>query len=315
MWKTLEQELDGAARHAHHRRPDGGRDRGGAPAPARQARDRGGGGARRAACSRERSCGRSRRTSPTISSAPPSAPRRGTPTRRSPHRSSRSAPPRQAPSIRTHAEVTGRRRSSRTAARHASPSRPSAGRIRAHRLVNAAGAWANELAALTGLELPHPVGRAASERDRAARARARADGAAHRPPADAEADGRTTRSSSAAAGRRDPSRGRSRYSTRWESMAGNVAVAVRVVPLLADVRIVRTWSGVMAFTDDLAPIVGRVAAAARLPHADRDDRLHPEPADGAAAGGDDGDGAKRDPARVRRRPRRRPTDPDLRRQR
>lgn len=39
-------------------------------------------------------------------------------------------------------------------------------------------------------------------------------------------------------------------------MAGNVAVAVRVMPLLADVRIVRTWSGVMAFTDDLAPIVG-----------------------------------------------------------
>jgi len=39
-------------------------------------------------------------------------------------------------------------------------------------------------------------------------------------------------------------------------MAGNVAVAVRVVPMLADVRILRTWSGVMAFTDDLAPIVG-----------------------------------------------------------
>jgi glycine/D-amino acid oxidase-like deaminating enzyme len=47
-----------------------------------------------------------------------------------------------------------------------------------------------------------------------------------------------------------------RYSTTWASTAGNVAVAVRVVPLLADVRIVRTWSGVMAFTHDLAPIVG-----------------------------------------------------------
>ena len=45
-------------------------------------------------------------------------------------------------------------------------------------------------------------------------------------------------------------------------MAGNVAVAVRVVPLLADVRIVRTWSGVMAFTNDLAPIVGE---SARVP--------------------------------------------------
>jgi len=53
-----------------------------------------------------------------------------------------------------------------------------------------------------------------------------------------------------------------RYSTTWESMAGNVAVAVRVMPLLADVRIVRTWSGVMAFTDDLAPVVGE---SRRLP--------------------------------------------------
>ena len=53
-----------------------------------------------------------------------------------------------------------------------------------------------------------------------------------------------------------------RFSTLWESAAGNVAVAVRVVPALADVRIVRTWSGVMAFTADLAPIVGE---SARLP--------------------------------------------------
>ena len=53
-----------------------------------------------------------------------------------------------------------------------------------------------------------------------------------------------------------------RYSTTWESMAGNVAVAVRVMPLLADVRIVRTWSGVMAFTNDLAPMVGE---SRRLP--------------------------------------------------
>jgi glycine/D-amino acid oxidase-like deaminating enzyme len=42
----------------------------------------------------------------------------------------------------------------------------------------------------------------------------------------------------------------------------NVGIAMRVVPLLADVRIVRTWSGVMAFTDDLAPIVGE---SRRLP--------------------------------------------------
>jgi sarcosine oxidase, subunit beta len=53
-----------------------------------------------------------------------------------------------------------------------------------------------------------------------------------------------------------------RYSTVWDSAAGNLAVAVRVVPALADVRLVRTWSGVMAFTDDLTPLVGETA---RLP--------------------------------------------------
>jgi sarcosine oxidase, subunit beta len=53
-----------------------------------------------------------------------------------------------------------------------------------------------------------------------------------------------------------------RFSTTWESTAGNVGIAMRVVPLLADVRIVRTWSGVMAFTADLAPIVGE---SARVP--------------------------------------------------
>src|SRR5262249_6205297 len=50
-----------------------------------------------------------------------------------------------------------------------------------------------------------------------------------------------------------------RYSTTWPSMAGNLAVAVRVVPMLAHVRVVRTWSGVMAFTNDLAPMVGESA--------------------------------------------------------
>ena len=53
-----------------------------------------------------------------------------------------------------------------------------------------------------------------------------------------------------------------RYSTIWESLAGNTAIAMRVVPLLADVRIVRTWSGVMAFTNDLQPMVGE---SARVP--------------------------------------------------
>jgi glycine/D-amino acid oxidase-like deaminating enzyme len=53
-----------------------------------------------------------------------------------------------------------------------------------------------------------------------------------------------------------------RYSIRWDSAAGNTAVALRVMPALADVRIIHMWSGVIAFTDDLLPVVGEVA---RLP--------------------------------------------------
>src|SRR5438034_2177850 len=157
-------------------------------------------------------------------------------------------------SIRTHAEVTavevdpdgGAQRFAVTTA---------AGPIRAHRIVNAAGAWANEMAALAGLELP-----------------LRSEGLhlnvteprEHVLEPMVQHIGRRltlkqTANDTFIIGGGWPARPEPwprRYSTSWESMAGNVAVAVRVMPLLADVRIVRTWSGVMAFTDDLAPVVG-----------------------------------------------------------
>jgi glycine/D-amino acid oxidase-like deaminating enzyme len=50
-----------------------------------------------------------------------------------------------------------------------------------------------------------------------------------------------------------------RYSTIWESAAGNAAVAVRVMPGLADVRVVRMWTGVWAGTSDLQPVLGQSA--------------------------------------------------------
>jgi glycine/D-amino acid oxidase-like deaminating enzyme len=162
--------------------------------------------------------------------------------------------------IRTHAEVTtvevdpdgGTQRFAVTTA---------AGPIRAHRIVNAAGAWANEIAALAGLELP-----------------LRSEGLhlnvteprEHVLEPMVQHIGRRltlkqTANDTFIIGGGWPSRPEPRprrYSTSWESMAGNVAVAMRVMPLLADVRIVRTWSGVMAFTDDLAPVVGE---SRRLP--------------------------------------------------
>jgi glycine/D-amino acid oxidase-like deaminating enzyme len=47
-----------------------------------------------------------------------------------------------------------------------------------------------------------------------------------------------------------------RYPTTWRSAAGNLRVALDVVPQLEDVRVLRTWSGIIAFTDDYSPIVG-----------------------------------------------------------
>jgi glycine/D-amino acid oxidase-like deaminating enzyme len=47
-----------------------------------------------------------------------------------------------------------------------------------------------------------------------------------------------------------------RYSNIWESAAGNAAVAVRVLPMLKDVQLVRVWSGVWAYTNDFKPILG-----------------------------------------------------------
>jgi glycine/D-amino acid oxidase-like deaminating enzyme len=47
-----------------------------------------------------------------------------------------------------------------------------------------------------------------------------------------------------------------RWATTWASTAGNAAVAVDVVPALRDVRLLRTWSGVIAWTDDVSPLLG-----------------------------------------------------------
>lgn len=47
-----------------------------------------------------------------------------------------------------------------------------------------------------------------------------------------------------------------RYSNYWSSTSGNLAVAQRVLPLLKDVKLVRVWSGVWAYTHDFKPILG-----------------------------------------------------------
>ena len=171
---------------AHHRRPDGRRDARRAAAADRQAADRARRGPRDAACSSATSCARSRRTWPTISRAPSGAPPRATRTRSWPRRCSRCARPRRGASVRTQAGVTAVEAHDGPAG-HRFTVTTTRGQIRAHRVVNAAGAWANDVAALSGLRFPMRAEGLHLNVSEPRAARARADGAAHRPPAHAEA--------------------------------------------------------------------------------------------------------------------------------
>lgn len=132
----------------------------------------------------------------------------------------------------------------------------SAGVVRARRVVNAAGAWAPELAAMVGLELPmrsmglhvnvteprpaliKPLFQHIGRRLTLKQARNGTFIIGGGWPAPAVAS---------------HPRG---FATVWESAAGNAAVAVDVVPALADVRLLRTWSGAIAWTDDVSPLLG-----------------------------------------------------------
>jgi glycine/D-amino acid oxidase-like deaminating enzyme len=130
-----------------------------------------------------------------------------------------------------------------------------AGTISANRVVDCAGAWAGELAAMVGLRLPvrheglhvnvteprptllvpmvQHIGRRLTFKQTEQNTFIIGGGW----PSPAAAPPR-------------------RYPTVWQSAAGNTAVAVSVIPALADVRVVRTWSGVIVFTDDFSPVVG-----------------------------------------------------------
>jgi glycine/D-amino acid oxidase-like deaminating enzyme len=153
--------------------------------------------------------------------------------------------------IRTHTEVTAVEPGFRI--------ETTAGTIEARRVVNAAGAWANDLAALSGLRLPiRPEGLHVNVTE--PRRKVLEPLIQH--------IGRRLTLKQAGNGTfiigggwpAHPEERPARFSTLWESAAGNAAVAARVMPGLADVRIVRMWTGVMAFTDDLQPVLGEVAA-------------------------------------------------------
>jgi glycine/D-amino acid oxidase-like deaminating enzyme len=156
--------------------------------------------------------------------------------------------------IRTHTDVLGIDVIASAGARRFTV-RTDAGSIDAHRVVDCAGAWSGELAAMAGLRLP-----------------VRSEGlhvnvTEPRPrlltPMIQHIGRRLTLKQTEqntfiiGGGWPTPTAARpERYPTSWHSAAGSTAVAVSVVPALADVRVVRTWSGVIVFTDDFSPIVG-----------------------------------------------------------
>ena len=159
--------------------------------------------------------------------------------------------------VRTHTPVTGIAPAGGSTASRFEVRTP-AGRIAAHRVVNAAGAWADDLAALSGLRFPMWAEglhvNVTEPRPRLLEPMVQHIG---RRLTLKQSSNNTFIIGGGWPARPEPAP--RRYSTTWGSAAGNAAVAVRVVPELAGVRVVRTWSGVIAFTDDLTPLVGETA--------------------------------------------------------
>lgn len=159
--------------------------------------------------------------------------------------------------IRTHTEVLGIEVNRSASARRFTV-RTDAGTLHAHRVVDCAGAWSGHIAAMVGLDLP-----------------VRLDGlhvnvTEPRPhlltPMVQHIGRRLTLKQTEqdtfiiGGGWPSPAVPRpARYPTTWHSAAGNTAVAVSVLPALAGVRVVRTWAGVIVFTDDFSPVVGESA--------------------------------------------------------
>ena len=129
------------------------------------------------------------------------------------------------------------------------------GVIKANRVVNAAGAWTAELAAKLGLKLPMALSglhvNVTEPREYFLKSMVQHIGR--------RLTLKQTHNNTFIIGGGWPSRPETypkRYSNIWNSAAGNLAVALRVLPMLKDVKLIRTWSGVWAYTLDFKPILG-----------------------------------------------------------
>jgi glycine/D-amino acid oxidase-like deaminating enzyme len=131
----------------------------------------------------------------------------------------------------------------------------SRGSIRCNRIVDAAGAWTSDLAALVDLRLPMALAglhvNVTEPREYFLKPMVQHIGK--------RLTLKQTTNNSFIIGGGWPARREvfpKRYSNYWESAAGNIALAVRVLPMLKDVKLIRTWAGIWAYTTDFAPIVG-----------------------------------------------------------
>lgn len=156
--------------------------------------------------------------------------------------------------IRTNCEVTGIDVSDNSAI-HSFTVHTSRGIVKCRRIVDAAGAWTGGLAALVGLRLPVDLAglhvNVTEQREYFLKPMVQHIGR--------RLTLKQTTNNTFIIGGGWPARKESfpkRYSNYWESAAGNIGLAVRVLPMLKDVKLVRTWAGVWSYTSDFAPIVG-----------------------------------------------------------
>jgi glycine/D-amino acid oxidase-like deaminating enzyme len=129
------------------------------------------------------------------------------------------------------------------------------GNIRCRRVVDAAGAWTPDIAAMVGLRLPMGLEglhvNVTEPHEHFLKPMVQHIGK--------RLTLKQTSNNTFIIGGGWPARKESyptRYTNYWDSAAGNIAIAVRVLPVLKDVKLVRTWAGIWAYTKDFAPIVG-----------------------------------------------------------
>ena len=129
------------------------------------------------------------------------------------------------------------------------------GVIECNRIVNATGAWAAELSAQLGMRIPLGLSglhvNVTEPREYFLKSMVQHIGR--------RLTLKQTHNNTFIIGGGWPSREElfpKRYSNIWNSASGNLAVALRVLPMLKDVKLLRTWTGVWAYTKDFKPILG-----------------------------------------------------------